>query len=146
LTGHHRWTTEAGTGDLIRALSRTMPDQSIAAILNRSGKRTSHGHTWTEKRVCSFRDYRDIAAYREGERAERGELTLEEAAAALATSKMTVLRLIHAGTVRAHQVCKGAPWIIDHEVVEDPAVIAAVRSPSRRPVTADPAQESLLLQ
>ncbi|WP_425262622.1 helix-turn-helix domain-containing protein [Salipiger marinus] len=44
--------------------------------------------------------------------AERGELTLEEAAKRLRVSKMTVLRLISAGTITASQVCKGAPWAI----------------------------------
>lgn len=87
-SGQNRWTTEAETGDLIRALSRVMPDQSIAAVLNRS--RTSHGHTWTERGVYTFRHKHEIPPYREGEGLERGEVTLEEAAAALATSKMTV--------------------------------------------------------
>jgi excisionase family DNA binding protein len=50
--------------------------------------------------------------YRDGEMAERGELTLEEAARRLTVSKMTVLRLIGRGAIRARQVCKGAPWAI----------------------------------
>jgi excisionase family DNA binding protein len=41
--------------------------------------------------------------------AERGELTLEEAARRLTVSKMTVLRLIGRGVIQARQVCKGAP-------------------------------------
>ena len=146
MAGHHRWTTPADTADMIKALSRLMPDLSIAAILNRAGKRTGRGLTWTEKRVCTFRNDHDIPTYRQGERAERGELTLGEAATTLATSKMTVLRLIRAGTVRAHQACKGAPLIIDSQVVRDPVVIAAVRSSTRHPVTADPRQKDLLLQ
>jgi len=44
--------------------------------------------------------------------AERAELTLEETARRLGVSKMTVLRLISAGTITASQVCKGAPWAI----------------------------------
>jgi excisionase family DNA binding protein len=44
--------------------------------------------------------------------AERGELTLEETAQHLKVSKMTVLRLIGRGILRARQVCKGAPWAI----------------------------------
>ena len=146
LGGHQRWTTPADTADMIKALSRLMPDLSIAAILNRAGKRTGRGLTWTEKRVCTFRHDHEIPPYREGERAERGELTLGEAAVALATSKMTVLRLIRAGIVRAHQACKGAPWIVDSDVVRDPVVIASVRSAARRPVTVDPRQKDLTLQ
>jgi excisionase family DNA binding protein len=37
---------------------------------------------------------------------------LEEAARRLGVSKMTVLRLISAGTIAATQVCKGAPWAV----------------------------------
>jgi hypothetical protein len=55
-----------------------MPDESIAAVLNRSGKSTSHGHSWTRMRICSLRKHKGIAVYREGERDERGEATLNE--------------------------------------------------------------------
>ena len=146
IRGRHRWTTPEDTADMIRALSRLMPDSSIAATLNRAGRRTGRGLTWTEKRVCTFRHDHDIPPYREGERAERGELTLGEAATALGTSKMTVLRLIRDGTIRARQLCKGTPWIIDSQVLADPAVTAALRSPRRRPVTADPRQKDFVLQ
>jgi excisionase family DNA binding protein len=116
IRGRHRWTTPEDTSDMIRALARLMPDSSIAATLNRAGRRTGRGHTWTEKRVCTFRHDHDIPPYREGERAERGELTLGEAAIALGMSKMTVLRLIRDGTISARQLCKGAPWVIDSQV------------------------------
>jgi excisionase family DNA binding protein len=145
VSGDHCWKTAADAADLIKALSRLMPDRTIAAILNRGGKRTGRGHTRTERNVYTYRYDHDILPYREGERVERGELTLEEAAHALVTSKMTVLRLIRAGTIRAHQACKGAPWIIDSQVVRDPIVTAAVR-PSRNPVTANPLQRPLPFQ
>jgi excisionase family DNA binding protein len=144
-TGQHRWATAAETGELIQALSRLMPDSAIAALLNRSGKRTGRGNTWTEARVRTFRSDHGIAVYREGERSDRGELTLEEAAAALATSKMTVLRLIRAGVLVARQICKGAPWVIARRALEDPAVVASVRS-ARRPITADPNQNTFVFQ
>src|SRR5207237_847932 len=92
--GRHRWTTEAETGELIRALARQQPDAGIAAILNRCGKCTGKGNSWTESRVRSHRSAHGIAVYRDGEMAERGELMLEEAARRLTVSKMTVLRLI----------------------------------------------------
>ena len=53
-----------------------------------------------------------FATYREGERRERGEVTLDEAAAALSVSPSTVRRLIKDGQLAANQLCKGAPWII----------------------------------
>ena len=64
-----------------------MPDMSIAALLNRAGKRTGQDNTWTEPRVRAFRNKHEIAVYRKGEPAERGELTLLEAAPALGSAK-----------------------------------------------------------
>ena len=45
-------------------------------------KTTGRGNGWTQSRVCSLRSHNAIATYREGERRERGEVTLDEAAAA----------------------------------------------------------------
>jgi DNA invertase Pin-like site-specific DNA recombinase len=76
--GQTRWTTDAEVVELVRALARQMPDEMIAAVLNRSGKPTGHGNSWTRGRICSLRHHYDIAIYRDGERAERGEATLDE--------------------------------------------------------------------
>jgi excisionase family DNA binding protein len=135
--GQHRWTIETSVAKMIRELSRLMPDGMMAAVLNRSGKRTGRGNTWTEARVRSWRTENGIAVYRTGERAERGELTLDEASARLNVSKMTVLRLIRAGSISARQLCKGAPWIIPEEgLVEAELEI-------RSPVTNDASQKAL---
>ena len=138
-SGSHRWTTDASTGDLIRELARLLRDGAIAAILNRTGKRTGKGNTWTEARVRSFRTSHGITVYRAGERIERGELTLEEAAARLSVSKMTILRLIRRGVIQAHQACKGVPWFIAADALAEPVVAASIGR--RRPVTADPLQK-----
>ena len=89
-----------------------MPDQTIAALLNRSGKSTGRGNSWTRGRICSLRHQYDIAVYRDGEHADRGEATIEEAATVLALSPTTIRRLIADGILPATQHCKGAPWII----------------------------------
>ena len=114
-SGHHRWTTEADTIELVRHLARVLPDQSIAAVLNRLNKRTAHGHSWTAGRVCAFRNHHVIPVYRDGEREARGELTLEEVAAALNVSRMTILRMIRSKLLPATQACLGAPWLIRKE-------------------------------
>jgi hypothetical protein len=88
-TGEHRWAAPQDLVALVRELARQQSDQGITAILNRLGKRTAKGHTWTETRVRTFRNDHQIAAYREGERAERGELTLPEAAQMLAVSTVS---------------------------------------------------------
>ena len=90
-------------------MARQMPDKSIAAVLNRSGKQTGRGNSWTRMRVCSVRSQKGIAPYQEGERKARGEVTLNEAADILAVSPSTVSRMIGNGLLPAQQLCKGAP-------------------------------------
>jgi hypothetical protein len=116
--GQSRWATDVEVVDLVRALARQMPDETIAAVLNRSGKATSHGNSWTRGRICSLRRQYDIAIYREGERAERGEATLDEAVTVLAVSRTTVRRLIASGLLPARQHCRGGPWIIRYADLE----------------------------
>ncbi len=144
--GQHRWTTDVEVQTLITQLARQLIDGSIAALLNRLGHRTGKGHTWTEMRVRSFRGDHHIAVYKAGEREARGELTLEQAADALGASKMTVLRMIGAGSLKATQACKGAPWVIKAADVQRPEVRAAVAFPARGPLPEDPQQISLDIQ
>lgn len=142
--GHTRWTTDGDIVDLVRALARQIPDETIAALLNRSGKRTGHGNSWTRGRVCSLRKQHGIAIYRDGERAERGEVTIDEAAASLDISATTIRRLIMEGAIPATHVCKGAPWMIRRADIESDAISrqAAARR-SRRPPP-DDRQHNLL--
>nr|WP_232440938.1 Tn3 family transposase [Burkholderia ubonensis] len=145
-SGQHRWTTNVEVTDLIIKLARQLNDGSIASLLNRLGHRTGKNQSWTEMRVRSFRGDHHIAVYKDGEREERGELTLEQAAAALGVSEMTVLRMIGAGTLAATQACKGAPWVIKAADLRSPELQQpSCRSP-RRPLPEDPQQISLELQ
>lgn len=125
-TGQHRWKTSESTEQLIKDLSRLLPDSSIAALLNRLGVRSSKGNTWTATRVRVFRSERGFAVYREGERSGRGELVLKEAAAVLGVSKMTVTRLIKDGVLPAEQACGGAPYVIRRDELMQPAVTRAI--------------------
>ena len=93
---------------------------------------------------ASLRNIHDIDVYREGERAERGEVTLDEAAEALAVSQATVRRLIVEGTLPANQSCKGAPWTIraadlQRAEVADEAERRRKRSRIRPPSEDEPA-------
>jgi DNA invertase Pin-like site-specific DNA recombinase len=142
--GQHRWSTDAGVVELVNALARQMPDQAIASVLNRAGKSTGRGNGWTRSRVCVLRNHRGIAAYRDGERQERGELTLEEAAEVLKVSEATARRLISTAIVPARQLCKGAPWVIRAVDLESKAVRqAAADRRLRRPQSQDPRQDFL---
>ena len=142
-TGQHRWAASAEVVDLVRGLARQLTDGAIAATLNRLGKKTGRGNSWTESRVRSFRNGHDVAVFRSGEMAERGELTLTEAAERLGISKMTVLRLISDGTIQATQVCKGAPWAIPEAQVD---ALYGTDLRNAGPRTADPNQQQLNFQ
>jgi DNA invertase Pin-like site-specific DNA recombinase len=144
--GQTRWSNEDNVIDLIEALARQMPDKSIAAVLNRSGKQTGRGNTWTRMRVCSVRTQKGIALYQEGERKARGEVTLNEAADILAVSPSTVRRMIEIGLLPAQQLCKGAPWIIREEALHNDNVqCEADCRRARIPSSHDPRQRTLNL-
>ena len=142
--GEHRWKTSVATQELIRDLARLLPDASIAGVLNRLGVRSAKGHTFTQLRVRNFRAERGIAIHREGERAERGELILHEAATYLGVSKMTVVRLIKDGIVPAEQACPGAPYVIRQKDLDRPSTRRIVAS--GRAVPRDQRQEQLAYQ
>ena len=135
--------TEAETAALITALVRMMPDSSIAPVLNRLGRRTIAGLSWTAARVQLFRNDHHLLAYRDGERIERGELVLDEVAGELRVSKMTVIRMIHNKTLPARQVCPGAPYVILRQDLELPGVRSAPVIP---PVSAGLRQATMEFQ
>ena len=138
--GQTRIATDADTGEMIRELARLMPDRAITAFLNRAGKRTGKGNTWTEVRVRALRSNRGIAVYREGERQERNELTQTEAAARLNVSARTMNRLIRRGVVPARQACKSAPWVISADALGSAAVALALEE-GTFPSASDPGQK-----
>jgi len=60
LPGQHRNTTNRDVLDLVRGLAKVCEDFEIARILDRLGHRTGRGNSWTESRVRSLRDHREI--------------------------------------------------------------------------------------
>lgn len=140
--GKHRWTIPEDTLSLIRELARLMPDQQIARLLNRAGKPTGRGNGWTKARVRSFRHHHEIAVYRDGEWAERGEISLEAAAQIMDVSIMTALRMIRRGIIKGRQLCRGAPWVIKAGDVGT----GRAQNTSQISLTSIPAQQSLQFQ
>jgi DNA invertase Pin-like site-specific DNA recombinase len=144
--GQTRWSVEPETMELIRACARLMPDKAIAGLLNRTGKRTGRLNGWTQSRVRSSRNTHGIAVYADGEWAERGEVTLTEAARMLNLNPLTVLRQIHAGIIPAEQYCKGAPWVIKRRSIEDPDLVERVKMCRKGPSSSNPDQKTLVFQ
>jgi hypothetical protein len=96
--------------------------------------------------VRGFRNTHDIAVYRDGELAERGEVTLTDAARMLNLSPATVLRRIRAGIIPAEQYCKGAPWIIKRHDIEDPHLIEQADMHPNAPSSSDADQKTFAFQ
>jgi DNA invertase Pin-like site-specific DNA recombinase len=144
--GQTRWAVEPETMDLIRACARLMPDKAIAGMLNRTGKRTGRLNGWTQSRVRGFRNTHGIAVYVDGEWAERGEVTLTEAARMLDLSPITVLRRIRAGMIPAEQYCKGAPWVIKRRDIEGQHLVERVKTSRQGPSSSNPDQRTLIFQ
>ncbi len=111
-----------------------------------TGQRTGWLNGWTQSRVRSFRNTHGIAVYRDGEWAERGEVTLTEAARILDLSPMTVLRKLRAGTIPGEQYCKGAPWVIEQRNVEDLQRVERAKTGREGPPSSDAAQQTSLFQ
>jgi excisionase family DNA binding protein len=143
-TGQNRWKTDIETVQLVRELARILPDHSIAPLLNRLGIRSAKGQSWTQLRVRNFRGVHQISVYRDGERTQRHELILHEAASLLGVHKMTVVRLIRDGLLPARQACVGAPYVIREDDLDRPALQRALAN--GRAVSPDPHQESLSFQ
>jgi DNA invertase Pin-like site-specific DNA recombinase len=144
--GKHRWCVDEDVEVLVRELARLMPDRSIAAILNRSGKRTGRQNGWKQNSVCGVRNRLGVPVYREGERIERGEHTLVEAAAMLNISPMTTLRMIRSGILPARQLCRGAPWIIRAVDLKEVSVRDEANARRKRPLPQDPNQKTMSFQ
>lgn len=140
--GQHRFITDSNTIEIMTKLARVLPDGVIASLLNRLGMRTAHGDTWTAQRVCSQRNDRGIAGYREADRHARGELLLSEVASALNVGYETALRLIRKGLIPATRACAGAPWVIRKQDLE----AFQKAQPTQSPQTANLNQLSIDLQ
>jgi len=113
--------TDVDTKQIISELARIMPDKQIVAFLNRISKTTAKGHTWNSVRLRAFRSHNNIPVYRQGERQERGEFTVDEASLKLGIGNTKIWRLIQQNILPARRACVGAPWIISKEDLESEA-------------------------
>jgi hypothetical protein len=105
--------TDEDTVGLIRRLAVHYPDAQIAGILNRQGRRTARGMSYTASRVQSLRHHWKIPCHQPNDDPREGELlNVTQAARQLNIAPSTLLRWLNDGFVAGEQVTPGAPWQI----------------------------------
>ncbi len=119
----HPHSTPADTVDLIRKLADICPDEQIAVVLNRNGRRTGKGLSWKAHNVADARRRHQIGAYAADR--SKGWLNLEQTSAKLEMSPETARRLIRQGILPAQQIVAHAPWVIAPQSLKLPEVARA---------------------
>jgi hypothetical protein len=105
--------TDEDTIALLRRLAMHYTDAKIAGILNRQGRRTARGLSYTASRVQSLRHHWNITRYQPSDQPPEGELlNVSTAAKILGIAPSTLLRWLGDGFVAGEQVTPGAPWRI----------------------------------
>jgi Recombinase len=109
----NRLRTGEDTIALIRRLATHYPDAKIAGILNRQGRVTARGMSYTASRVQSLRHHWKIPCHQPGSEPREGEpLNVTATARQLDIAPSTLLRWLDDGFVAGEQITPGAPWRI----------------------------------
>jgi hypothetical protein len=107
--------TDEDTIALLHRLAVHYPDAKIAGILNRQGRRSARGLSFTASRVQSLRHHHKIPCYQPSNTPHEQEkelLTVSAAATVLGIAPSTLLRWLNDGFVAGEQITPGAPWRI----------------------------------
>jgi predicted DNA-binding transcriptional regulator AlpA len=105
--------TDEDTISLLRRLAALYPDEVIAGILNRQGRRTAMGERFTANQVGSLRRYRNIPRFQPPAEPPTGELvSIRKAAQILGMNTSSIHRWLADGFIAGEQVTPGAPWQI----------------------------------
>lgn len=98
---------------LLRRLAVLYPDEVIAGIFNRQGRKTAMGERFSANQVGSLRRYRNIPRFQPSAEAPDGELvTIRKAAQILGMNTSSIHRWLADGFIAGEQVTPGAPWQI----------------------------------
>ena len=109
----NRLRTDEDTVDLVRRLAAHYPDAMIAPILNRQGRRTARGLSFTAGRVQSLRHHYEIPCHTPTDDPKEGEpLTVTDAAKELGLAPSTLHRWLADGFITGEQLTPSAPWRI----------------------------------
>jgi DNA invertase Pin-like site-specific DNA recombinase/uncharacterized protein YndB with AHSA1/START domain/predicted DNA-binding transcriptional regulator AlpA len=105
--------TDEDTISLLRRLATLYPDEVIAGILNRQGRKTATGERFTANQVGSLRRYRSIPRFQPPAEPPTSELvSIRKAAQILEMNTSTIHRWLADGFIAGEQVTPGAPWQI----------------------------------
>jgi DNA invertase Pin-like site-specific DNA recombinase len=105
--------TSEDTIALVRRLARHHPDDVIAGILNRQGRRTAYGHRFEASHVGNLRRRWNIPPHKPAAQTPDGELlSIRRAAVVLGVAASTIHRLLNDGIIAGEQLTAGAPWRI----------------------------------
>jgi DNA invertase Pin-like site-specific DNA recombinase len=105
--------TDEDTISLLRRLAVLYPDEVIAGILNRQGRKTAMGERFTANQVGSLRRYRGIPRFQPPAEPPTGEVvSVRKAAQILGMNTSSIHRWLADGFIAGEQVTPGAPWQI----------------------------------
>jgi len=105
--------TDEDTIVLLRRLAALYPDEVIAGILNRQGRKTATSERFTANHVGNLRRYRNIPRFQPPAEPAPGELaTIRKAAQLLGLNTSTIHRWLADGFIAGEQITPGAPWQI----------------------------------
>ena len=105
--------TDEDTLSLLGRLAALYPDDVIAGILNRQGRKTASGERFTANQVGGLRRYHGVPRFQPPAAPPTGELVpIRKAAEILGIYPSTVHRWLNDGFIAGQQVTPGAPWQI----------------------------------
>ena len=104
--------TDEDTISLLRRLAALYPDEVIAGIFNRQGRKTATGERFTANQVGSLRRYRGIQCFQPPAEPDGELVTIRKAAQILGMNTSTIHRWLADGFIAGEQVTPGAPWQI----------------------------------
>jgi DNA invertase Pin-like site-specific DNA recombinase len=105
--------TDEDTISLLCRLVTLYPDEVIAGIFNRQGRKTATGERFTANHVGNLRRYRNIPRFQPPAELPIGELvSIRKAAQILGMNTSSIHRWLADGFIAGEQVTPGAPWQI----------------------------------
>lgn len=105
--------TSEDTLSLLPRLAALYPDEVIAGILNRQGRKTASGERFTAVHVGALRRYRGIPRFQPPAQPAQGDVVcIRKAAQILGMNTSTIHRWLAEGFIAGEQITPGAPWQI----------------------------------